>query len=217
MLSPKIPGQPITQSNEHCFPWTLSMSDTSRDNTFRLDVRHRDGGCMITRRMNLEAPKWHSWEAAHIFPLALSSRFTQLGFGNNIQDDRGINSPSNGILLRADIHQDWDGYAIAVNPVDNYRVQSFTANTQEYHNLVLHPNYQDQNNPHYVLDTLLRWHYEHAVLFNMRGDGEVSFDFDFPPGTGMMGEIREGPRAAYRMEAELLERLYGYNDERSVE
>ena len=41
----------------------------------------------------------------------------------------------------------------------------------------------------------------------MRGAGEPVFEFDFPPGTDMMGEILGGPRAAERMEFELFSRL----------
>lgn len=42
---------------------------------------------------------------------------------------------------------------------------------------------------------------------NMRGAGEPLFEHDFLPGTDMVGEIRNGPRAAERMEFELFSRL----------
>ena len=41
----------------------------------------------------------------------------------------------------------------------------------------------------------------------MRGAGEPSFEIDFPPGSDMLREIREGPKAAERMEFELFSRL----------
>ena len=41
----------------------------------------------------------------------------------------------------------------------------------------------------------------------MRGAGEPSFEIDYPPGSDMLGEIREGPKAAERMEFELFSRL----------
>ena len=41
----------------------------------------------------------------------------------------------------------------------------------------------------------------------MRGAGEPSFEIDFPPGSDMLSEIREGPKAAERMEFELFSRL----------
>jgi len=41
----------------------------------------------------------------------------------------------------------------------------------------------------------------------MRGAGEPAFEFDFPPGSDMMGEIMSGPRTGERMEFELFSRL----------
>lgn len=58
-------------------------------------------------------------------------------------------------------------------------------------------------------DQLLRWHFRQAVLANLRGEGEPVFEQDFPPGSDMIGEILEGPRAADWMEFELFSRLSG--------
>lgn len=41
----------------------------------------------------------------------------------------------------------------------------------------------------------------------MRGAGEPRFEHDFPPGSDIMGEIRNGPKAAERIEFEILNRL----------
>ena len=41
----------------------------------------------------------------------------------------------------------------------------------------------------------------------MRGAGEAWFEFDFPPGSNVMGEIMNGPMAAERMECELFSRI----------
>lgn len=41
----------------------------------------------------------------------------------------------------------------------------------------------------------------------MRGVGEPVFEHEFPPGSDIMGDIRDGPKPAERMEAELLGRL----------
>ena len=41
----------------------------------------------------------------------------------------------------------------------------------------------------------------------MKGGGEPNFETDFPPGSDMLGEIREGPKAAERMEYELFSRF----------
>lgn len=56
-------------------------------------------------------------------------------------------------------------------------------------------------------DQLLRWHFRQAVLVNMRGAGEPIFEHDFPPGSDIMGSIRQGPKATERMEFELFNRL----------
>lgn len=41
----------------------------------------------------------------------------------------------------------------------------------------------------------------------MRGAGEPIFEHDFPPGTDIMGEMREGPYVQERFELELAARL----------
>jgi hypothetical protein len=41
----------------------------------------------------------------------------------------------------------------------------------------------------------------------MRGVGEPIFEYDFPPGSDIVGHIFRGPKAAERMEFELFGRL----------
>ena len=41
----------------------------------------------------------------------------------------------------------------------------------------------------------------------MRGEGEPVFEHDFPPGSDMIGDIINGPKAKEKMEAELFSRL----------
>jgi hypothetical protein len=41
----------------------------------------------------------------------------------------------------------------------------------------------------------------------MRGAGESNFEHDFPPGSNIIGDILNGPKAAERMEYELFSRL----------
>lgn len=59
------------------------------------------------------------------------------------------------------------------------------------------------------VDQLLHWHFRQAVLANMRGAGELVFECDFLPGSDMMGEIMESPKAGERMKFELFSRLAG--------
>ncbi|KKA22659.1 hypothetical protein T310_3341 [Rasamsonia emersonii CBS 393.64] len=219
ILSPITPGEQIHINDEHFYPRTLSLSSTNRETAFRDQVRQRDRRCVITGDENYEAVdnRWAGFEVAHIFPLALDQIFVDHGYAHFMTHNHppGVNSPQNGLLLRSDIHKLWDDYSIAVNPNDGYRVQSFRPNAWKYHNNVLHPTCRQPGHPQRVIDALLRWHFEQAVLCNMRGAGEASFEFDFPPGTDMMGEIRQGPQAAQRMEAELFSRLYGWYDAES--
>jgi len=46
----------------------------------------------------------------------------------------------------------------------------------------------------------------------MKGMGEPIFEYDFPPGSDMIGDILNGPKAAERMEYELFTRLAGLQD-----
>ena len=81
----------------------------------------------------------------------------------------------------------------------------------------LDPVCRDAANPHRVSDQLLRWHFRQSVLANMRGEGEPVFKHDFPPGTDMMTEIREGPLAQERFELELSSRLRGLCEDTAQE
>ena len=56
-------------------------------------------------------------------------------------------------------------------------------------------------------DELLRWHFRQALLANMRGTGEPTFEHDFPPGSDIVGDILRGPKSAERMEFELFDHL----------
>ena len=214
ILTPRVPGEEIRVSDKTFFPRTLSLSNTTRDVEFRDQIRQRDGRCVITDDINYEAieDRWVGFQTAHIIPLSLNHIFTGQGFSHLITHNNppGINSPQNGILLHTGVHPLWDDYSIAVNPNDGYRVHSFRPNAWKHHGRILHPACRNPNNPLSVVDALLSWHYEQAVLCNMRGEGEASFEFDFPPGTDMMGEIRNGPQPRERMEVELFNRLHGW-------
>ena len=66
---------------------------------------------------------------------------------------------------------------------------------------------QFREDPRRAVDPLLRWHFRQAVLVNMKGAGMPVFEYDYPPGSDMLGDIRDGPMSAARMEAELFSRL----------
>ncbi|OJJ41988.1 hypothetical protein ASPZODRAFT_78109 [Penicilliopsis zonata CBS 506.65] len=218
ILTPHISGERVCVSDERFFPRTLSLSTTLRDRAFRDQVRRRDQKCVISGESNLEVhlDRWVGFEAAHVFPLALDNIFISMGYTQLIthNDPPGVNSPQNGLLLDSKIHRLWDDYSLAVNPHNGYQVQAFMPGAWKFHGNILDTACRQPNDSLGILDALLRWHYEQAVLCNMRGAGEPSFEFDFPPGTDMMGEIRQGPRPEERMEAELFNRLYGFSNER---
>jgi hypothetical protein len=219
VLTPLCQGQQMRTSDERFYHRTHSMtlSSVSREDVFADQVRHRDQRCVITGRPvpaeSIEENDWVTFEAAHIFPLALDHIFTTHGFSQLVTHNHplGINSPQNGVLLKADIHSLWDSYDISVNPDNGYKIQGFHAVANEFHGNVLHEACRQQRDQLAIIDALLRWHYEQAVLCNMRGSGEAIFDFDFPPGTDMIGKI-----PAEQMEAEMFGRLYHWQEAQST-
>jgi hypothetical protein len=99
----------------------VSLQTGSRVQSFRDAVRSRDRQCVISKEVAPSgAFQWWGFEAAHIFPLAYEGYWKQHNFGRwiSLQPERGgsINSVQNGLLLRSDIHQLFDGYAFSINP-----------------------------------------------------------------------------------------------------
>lgn len=97
---------------------TVSNQSSSRQESFRVAVRQRDGKCLITGQRPISLDTWPGLEAAHIFPLAYYGHWVQHNYDRWITLHAGlpINSVQNGLLLRSDIHQMFDGYLFAVNP-----------------------------------------------------------------------------------------------------
>ncbi|KAL1852579.1 hypothetical protein Plec18170_005710 [Paecilomyces lecythidis] len=213
VIYPRVEGHEVRITNEQYVPRTLSLGSMATTERFRRQVRNRDGRCVISNHQVMDVQRWTGFEAAHIFPRSISDLFSSHGFANQLTYDisEGVNSPQNGILLRADIHQLWDTYQVAVNPDRGYRVHAFLPNAWYLHNRVMHMCCRQPNHPQRVIDLFLRWHFEQAVLCNMKGAGEPVWEHDFPPGSDMVGEILQGPAAAQRMEAELFQRLQGYD------
>ncbi|KAK9489826.1 HNH endonuclease-domain-containing protein [Lipomyces doorenjongii] len=206
----------ISITDEPCITRILSRTITGRDDIFRARVRERDGKCVITGTVNVRAQmdNWRGFEAAHIFPVSSEEYFVQNGFSRWITNrmgghDTAINSSQNGLLMLSTIHQCFDGFDFSVNPDDGYKITSFDGDPFRIDGKVLDPICRDHNSEAGARDELLRWHFRQAVLANMRGAGEASFEMDFPPGTDMMGEIFNGPEPAKRMKAELFSRLNG--------
>lgn len=106
-------------------PWlvrTTSHSTGTRTQSFCDAVHSRDGRCVISGEEVLTAHtgSWRGFEAAHIFPLAHEDHWIRYNYSRwiTILPDRGgtINSVQNGLLLRTDIQQLFDGYDFSINP-----------------------------------------------------------------------------------------------------
>ncbi|RPB03502.1 hypothetical protein L873DRAFT_1826171 [Choiromyces venosus 120613-1] len=176
----------------------IAHNASEREDAFRDGVRARDGKCVILGVVNRGVYRgaWIGWEAAHIFLLEKESLW--------------INSCQNGFILQATIHhQLFDQYLISVNPGGSYEIVVFDDDSLGLDGRILDPVCRDPANPHRVSDQLLRWHFRQSVLGNMRGSGEPIFEHDFPSGTDMMTEIREGPYTQERLEMEFALRWRG--------
>ncbi|KAF8465276.1 hypothetical protein BDZ91DRAFT_659436 [Kalaharituber pfeilii] len=195
----------------------ISYPVSGREDAFREGIRARDGKCVISGLVNRAAYRggWTMFEGAHIFPLEKENLWIEWGYSRwitDMDDTNGaskINSLQNGFLLKSDVHQAFDQYLLSVNPDDNYKVVVFDDDILGLDGRILDAVCRDPANPHRVSDQLLRWHFRQSVLANMRGAGEPIFEHDFPPGTDMMTEIREGPYAKERLEMEFASRLRG--------
>lgn len=216
---PLLPGDyfvvadnPVDVNNEIVVTRTESCSTGTRLHEFRDEVRKRDGGCVVSKRENSVARFgiWSGFEAAHIFPLAYEGYWKEQNFGRWVtlptsSGDR-INSVQNGLLLYGGLHTSFDHFEFSINPDDNYKIVCFIPDVHGIAGTSLDSRLLDDDRR--PAPELLRWHFRQSVLANMRGAaGEPIFEHDFPPGSDIMGNIRSGPKAAQRMEAELFSRL----------
>ncbi|KAK9373310.1 HNH endonuclease-domain-containing protein [Lipomyces chichibuensis] len=210
-----VPGGMITVTDERSIARVLSRSvSTRRNRNFREQVRKRDGTCVITGLDNPVAfiNDWTSFEAAHIFPLSHEELFRSLNYPQFVtnksdETDTGINSCQNGLLMRSNIHDLFDAFKFSIDPDDDYKITCFSIDVDGIDGRTLDPVCRDPRDERRVVDEFLRWHFRQAVLANVKGEGESVFEFDFPDGSDMVGEIISGPRPGQRMEAELFMRL----------
>ncbi|KAK9320296.1 hypothetical protein V1517DRAFT_348304 [Lipomyces orientalis] len=190
-----------------------SLSPSGRVRSFPAAVRNRDRRCVITgvamTQRELLLQRWTIYDAAHIFPVALESMFRNYNFGDLVvldERDGSVNSPQNGLLLQTHVHRLFDQYEISINPNDDYRIVCFLDDSLGLAGRQLDTICRDIEHPHHVNDNIF-WHFQQAVLANMRGAGEPVFDEDIPPGSDTMNAILSGPAPAERMEFELSSRL----------
>ncbi|KAK9234001.1 HNH endonuclease-domain-containing protein [Lipomyces kononenkoae] len=179
----------IYVSEELCITRVLSKTITGRDDFFRARVRERDKKCVITGTVNPEVilDEWSGFEAAHIFPLSSEEHWIQQEYSECITNkvsmqDTGINSCQNGLLMLSNVHQKFDSYRFSINPDDGYKITCFDLDAFNIGGRTLDPICRESESEVGARDQLLRWHFRQAVLANMRGAGEPSFELDFPPG-----------------------------------
>lgn len=217
-------------SDEPWFARLLSHSVSGREDVFRNEVRARDRKCVISGDVNEGAPwdVWAGFQAAHVFPLQKESLWVQHDYGRwitNMDSASGvsrINSVQNGLLLRGDLHDQFDQYLFSINPdvsipntclrntnlqKDGYKIITVMPNALGIDGRILDPVCRNQDNIDRVSDEVLRWHFRQCVLANMRGAGEPVFETDFPPGTDMMATLRTEPYGKERFEMELETKL----------
>jgi HNH endonuclease len=88
VLTPLRDEVQVQPSDQVYHPRTMSLSATARDNRFRDQVRNRGRRCVISgrevRKDDIAEGVWTSFEAAHIFPLALDQLFNHLRYNNLI-------------------------------------------------------------------------------------------------------------------------------------
>ncbi|KAJ5895333.1 hypothetical protein N7495_007024 [Penicillium taxi] len=218
------PGSTIQLTNDECIRRVPSRittrAATPRELAFRNGVRNRDGMCVISGVLNrsLSIPgmktSWRGWQSAHLFPLARVSLWDDLHLDRFITDQTfgghraGINSIQNGLCLRNDIHDQFDDFEISINPEDGYKIVDFGANNNNLDGRILDPVCRNPQDPNRVSDDLLRWHWQQTLLRRMKGSASPVWEYDFPEGSDMIGEILRGPLPGERMEAELFARLH---------
>ncbi|KIX02014.1 uncharacterized protein Z518_07953 [Rhinocladiella mackenziei CBS 650.93] len=207
-----VSANPLQLTNESPITRMISQASGPRVKAFQEAVRSRDRQCIISGK---PVPTfggktfWGGFEAAHIFPLTKEDYWRDHNYGRwiTIQPAEGgsINSVQNGVLLRSDIHDQFDAFDISINPDDNYKVVAFRPIGENIKGK--HLDRELFTRPDGPVDQFLRWHFRQAVLTNMKGAGEPRFEHDFPPGSDIVGEILRGPKAGERMEFELFSRL----------
>lgn len=100
-------------------PWVarvISHSISGRENSFRDGVRARDGKCVVSGTVNTRAAWdiWSGFQACYVFPLEKENLWIEDNYSRWITylDDMvgvsKIHSVQNGLLMRADLHIDFD-------------------------------------------------------------------------------------------------------------
>ncbi|KAF8467169.1 HNH endonuclease-domain-containing protein [Kalaharituber pfeilii] len=192
----------------------ISHSITGRDEDFRQVIRARDGGCVLSGQINRSAYRdyWKGYEAAHIWPLEKGGEWLSQGAFRWITDldetdpAGRMNSPQNGMLMRADIHKLFDDYVIGINPDCNYKIFVFGEDMNSIAGRHLSVTAHENGNEG-VRDNLLRWHLRQCVFANMRRSGEPLWDYDSIDPGDVVGRLLAEDKGGERLGNEIASRL----------
>lgn len=107
----------IRMTDEAFVQRLVSYDQSGRINGFRHGTRGRDGKCTVSGTVNRNAPiTWSGFEAAHVFPVEQEGVWIDNDFRTWVTDASGINSLQTGLLMKGDIHKNFDNYLISINP-----------------------------------------------------------------------------------------------------
>ncbi|KAJ5371387.1 uncharacterized protein N7496_007479 [Penicillium cataractarum] len=187
---------------------------------FRESLRERDQACVMSglkKRPEREKP-FSRLKAAHIFPISRVSEWERGNYQHFISDtspaheigETKLYSPQNGLLLRTDIHEEFDDFSIGVDPDDDYRIICFQVDDLGLGGQRLAISGRcSTNEARHASPDLLKWHLMQCVYKNMKANAEPEEVWEEDLGSNDMGQILEQPDAGERMEVELLTRLGG--------
>ncbi|KAI9752647.1 MAG: hypothetical protein M4579_005541 [Chaenotheca gracillima] len=177
--------------------------DTAKNNMqkqMQARVRRRDQSCRIyledSESYRMEDDYWSGVDSSHIVPVAEADPFAKEGFVSAFHPDErqrydeappdqkglyGVYSVQNGILLSSSVHSCFDSYALSIHPTTHI-VRAFWRGTMLYDGTKVEwPNANESEGLFAPAESVLRDHFEKAVLFNVKGDGQRR-GLDLEPG-----------------------------------
>ncbi|KAL0634965.1 hypothetical protein Q9L58_006083 [Maublancomyces gigas] len=185
-------------------------------------VRARDGGCVVTGARVVSS--YSGFQVAHLptrayRPPQLTDRHITIG-------ESRIRSVQNGIMMFAHVRTAFDKYEFSINPdvclstpllklfsylrflQESYRITCFLPDVFgiDGRHIYSNPLAPADEQP---LRELLRYHWQQAVLCNMKGRG-AEYDYDLDTEGDVMGELggMEGGKTVFEMM--VVERLGNY-------
>lgn len=146
-----------------------TVSNSSRSSThqqrFRMELLARDGDCLASGAYGITR-----LTACHIVPFSLGQSFLDeiMDFGNTGRRTT-LYSASNGLLLRSDLHKEYDSYLLSMwHEEGRYYIHTFDETLSQFHGheVIWRSSVKqaDKPNPY-----LLRWHYKQCVMARFRG------------------------------------------------